>query len=60
MPKTLVNCPNCKQPIQADIQQLFDVGQDPSAKQSLLSGAYNIVNCPHCGYQGNIATPIVY
>jgi hypothetical protein len=44
----------------ADIEQLFDVGVDPSAKQRFLSGAYNQVNCPLCSYNGNLATPIVY
>jgi hypothetical protein len=44
----------------ADIDQLFDVGQDPTAKQKILSGQFNIANCPNCGYQGMIATPLVY
>jgi hypothetical protein len=60
MPKTLVNCPNCKRPIQADLRQLFDAGEDAGAKQILLSGAFNIVQCPLCGFHGNLATPIVY
>ena len=54
------NCPNCRQPIVAEIEQLFDVGADPTAKQKLLSGFSNMVQCPHCGFQGNLATPIVY
>jgi hypothetical protein len=60
MSKTRVNCPNCRQPITADINQIFDVSNDPSAKQRLLSGSYNQINCPICGYQGNLSTPIVY
>ncbi len=40
MPKTRVNCPNCRQPITADIEQLFDVNVDPSAKQKMLSGTF--------------------
>jgi len=60
MPRTRIACPNCRQPIEANINQLFDVGQDPSMKQMVLSGAFNLVQCPHCGYQGNVATPIVY
>jgi len=44
----------------ADVQQLFDVNVDPSAKQRLLSGAYNLINCQYCGYQGNVSTVIVY
>ncbi len=60
MPKTRVNCPNCRQPIVADIEQLFDVGADPAAKQKLLSGAVNVVACQSCGFQGSLATPVVY
>lgn len=60
MPQTRVNCPNCRQPVLAEIDQLFDLGTDPSAKQKLLSGAVNFIQCPTCGYQGNIAVPIVY
>jgi hypothetical protein len=44
----------------AEIDQLFDVNQDPTAKQRLLSGAFNLIQCPTCGYQGNLATPILY
>jgi hypothetical protein len=60
MPNTSINCPNCRQRIVADVDQLFDVGTDPTAKQKLLSGAFNIIQCPHCGFNGNLATPIVY
>ena len=60
MPKTRIACPNCRQPTEANVNQLFDVGVEPAAKQMILSGAFNIVQCPHCGYQGNLTTPIVY
>jgi uncharacterized protein YutE (UPF0331/DUF86 family) len=60
MPKTRINCPNCRQPIMADIDQLFDVGQDPTAKQKILAGAFNLASCPNCGFKGMIATPLVY
>jgi uncharacterized protein YjgD (DUF1641 family) len=60
MPKTRVNCPNCRQPVIAEVEQLFDVASDPSAKQKLLSGAVNVIACQNCGYQGSLATPIVY
>ncbi|MEK6256116.1 MAG: CpXC domain-containing protein [Chloroflexota bacterium] len=58
--KTQVNCPNCKQPVAADIEQLFDVGSEPAAKQRFLSGAFNQIQCPSCGYNGSFATPLVY
>ena len=60
MPKTNINCPNCHRSIVADIDRLFDLGTDPTAKQRLLTGAFNVVLCSYCGYQGQIATPIVY
>jgi hypothetical protein len=60
MPKTRINCPNCRQPVMADIEQLFDVGSDPTIKQRFLSGAINVIACPACGFQGAVATPIVY
>ncbi len=57
---TQITCPNCNNPIQAQIQQLVDVGQDPSAKAKLLSGTLNLTQCAICGYQGQIASPLVY
>ncbi|MFN8403411.1 MAG: CpXC domain-containing protein, partial [Anaerolineales bacterium] len=53
-------CPNCRQMIAANVEQLFDVTQDPQAKQRLLGGVSNMARCPHCGFQGRLATPIVY
>ncbi len=46
--------------IAANVEQLFDVTQDPQAKQRLLGGVSNMARCPYCGYQGRLATPIVY
>ena len=60
MPKTHINCPNCRQPLMADVDQLFDAGADPSAKSKLISGSFNQIRCPSCGYQGNLSTPLVY
>ncbi|MEJ2012739.1 MAG: CpXC domain-containing protein [Anaerolineales bacterium] len=55
-----ITCPNCGAPIQARIRQLIDVGQDPSLKGRLLSGSLNHVRCSVCGFDGTIATPLVY
>jgi hypothetical protein len=55
-----VNCPNCRNTLTADVQQLFDVNQEPDSKQVLLSGNFNQINCPHCGFSGQIPLPIVY
>lgn len=60
MAKTTISCPQCKQPVLAEITRLFDVREDPQAKQILLSGAYNLIQCPNCGYRGQAPTPIVY
>ncbi len=60
MAKTTISCPQCNQPVAADITRLFDVAEEPQAKQILLSGAYNLIQCPTCGYRGQAPTPIVY
>ena len=60
MTRTQVSCPNCRQPVIADVDQLFDVSADPTAKQRLLSGAFNLIQCKLCGYQGNLSTILVY
>ncbi len=57
---TQILCPNCRAPIQAQIQQLIDVGQNPGAKEQLLSGSFNHVQCGVCGFKGAVAVPIVY
>jgi CpXC protein len=62
MPRALtqVRCPNCKAPVQAAVEQLIDVGEDPSAKARLLSGSLNMVRCATCGFEGALAVPLVY
>jgi len=60
MQRTQTFCPNCKQPVVIEIQQVFDTSHDPLAKQKLLSNAVNIIHCPTCKYQGMLAVPIVY
>lgn len=60
MPQTQIACPRCKQMIPANVEQLFDVTADPQAKQRLLSGQSNYARCQFCGYEGRLATPIVY
>jgi hypothetical protein len=60
MPQTQIACPRCRQMIPAMIEQLFDVTADPQSKQRLLGGVSNRVRCSACGYEGNLATPVVY
>lgn len=57
---TTVICPNCRQPFSAQVQQLFDAAQDPAAKSSFLRWRPPVARCPRCGYNGALATPLVY
>ncbi len=60
MPQTQIACPRCRQMIPAQIEQLFDVTTDPAAKQRLLGRVSNYARCPFCGFEGPLATPVVY
>jgi hypothetical protein len=60
MAKVQTSCPRCRQPIAADVEQLFDLNVDPQAKQKILNGSVNVANCPNCGYNGMLSTPMVY
>ncbi|HEY71287.1 MAG TPA: hypothetical protein G4O08_11970 [Anaerolineae bacterium] len=55
-----VQCPQCKAPVQAVVQQLIDVSKEPGAKARLLAKSLNMIQCPVCGYEGQLATPLVY
>jgi hypothetical protein len=57
---TSINCPNCRAPFTAPIEQILDVQSDPEAKSRLLSGQPNVVFCPHCGFQGVLNAPFLY
>ncbi|NMB94661.1 MAG: hypothetical protein GYA26_10590, partial [Flexilinea flocculi] len=41
MAQTTTPCPRCHQQMIADVQQVFDLFQDPAAKERLLSGQVN-------------------
>lgn len=60
MAKIQTACPRCRQPILAEVQQLFDMNVDPTAKQRLLSRSTNVARCAACGYEGLVSTPVVY
>jgi len=60
MAKIQTSCPRCRQPMLAEVQQLFDNTTDPTAKQRLLSRSTNVARCQACGYEGLMSTPIVY
>jgi hypothetical protein len=58
--QTTIKCPNCSAPQPAAIEQIIDVVRDPSSKTRLLGGRLNFFQCPGCGFQGMLATPLVY
>src|SRR4051812_4175281 len=57
---TTVRCPNCRQPVQANLYSIIDVGKQPQLKDALLRGQINAINCPHCGYRGMLGSPVLY
>ena len=60
MPKIQTRCPNCQQPLVAEIQQVIDGGRNPQHKELILSGGLNIAQCHVCGFQGQLPVPMVY
>jgi hypothetical protein len=57
---TPVTCPQCRTPFTAPIQQIVDAQRDSEAKARLLSGQFNTVICPQCGFQGALSAPFLY
>ncbi len=60
MPQQQISCPQCRRPILANIELVFDVSSDPGAKQRLMGGVSNVAQCQTCGFQGQVPTPIIY
>ena len=60
MPKIQTSCPNCNQPVVAEIFQVVDVKQDPRLKELLLAGRLNFIQCQVCGFQGQLPVPLVF
>lgn len=55
-----VNCPSCGNPFQTPVEQVLDVGADPSAKVRVLNGLVNVAVCPTCGTRGALGLPFLY
>lgn len=53
-------CPNCGQPMVAEIFQVIDVNTDHQLKEILLAGGLNFAQCQLCGFQGQLPVPLVY
>lgn len=60
MAKIQTTCPNCNQPLVADVFQVIDVAKEPQLKEILLAGGLNIALCQVCGFQGQLPVPLVY
>lgn len=58
--QTTIQCPTCGTPQPAVIEQVIDAVRDPSSKTRLLQGRLNFFHCPGCGFQGTLASPLVY
>lgn len=56
----MLSCSNCGVPFQAEVDQLLDAGEDPNAKSRLISGRVNVVTCPNCGFEMQVASPLMY
>jgi hypothetical protein len=57
---TPINCPNCRQPFSAILEQVIDIDSNPQAKARLLNGQLNHLTCPLCGFQFTAHTPLIY
>ena len=60
MPKIQTNCPQCQQPIVAEIYQVIDVNRNPQLKEVLIAGGLNFAQCQVCGFKGQLPIPLVY
>lgn len=60
MAKIQTSCPNCRQPMVAEIHQVIDVKQEPQLKELLLAGGMNLARCQACGFQGQLPVPLVF
>jgi len=58
--QTTIKCPTCGTPQPAVVEQLIDVARDPGSKTRLLQGRLNFFHCAGCGFQGTLASPLVY
>lgn len=55
-----VQCPNCGQHTTMAIEQVIDVGEEPSKRERLLRGRINVMRCERCAATGPIAVPMIY
>ncbi len=60
MARIQTSCPNCGQPMAAEIFQVIDANKELQLKEILLAGGLNFAQCQLCGFQGQLPIPFVY
>ena len=60
MARIQTSCPNCSQPMAAEIFQVIDANKEFQLKEILLAGGLNFAQCQNCGFQGQLPIPLVY
>ncbi|MDX2160458.1 MAG: CpXC domain-containing protein [bacterium] len=55
-----VQCPNCRNTVNASVRTIVDPAEDPEGKMQLVSGTLNTVRCPNCGSPIAMASPVLY
>lgn len=57
---TQIRCASCGQPFGVAVRTLLDVQRDPQGKALLMAGHLNVFDCPHCGFENRVLTPLLY
>jgi len=60
MARIQTSCPNCGQPMVAEIFQVIDANKEFQLKENLLAGGLNFAQCQLCDFQGQLPIPLVY
>ena len=60
MARIQTSCPNCSQPMVAEVFQVIDANKEIQLKEILLAGGLNFAQCQSCGFQGQLPIPLVY
>jgi len=53
-------CPSCGYTGASAVTAIVDPSENPQAKDALLSGRLNVIQCPNCGTPSTASTPLVY
>ena len=60
MARIQTSCPNCGQPMVAEIFQVIDANKEIQLKENSLAGGLNFAQCQSCGFEGQLPIPLVY